>query len=79
MFKHYKNFGALLVVGTILGGCTPMVVTSNPRSVVIENTSAMNAAKAQAMADAECQKHGKYAILRLDNVRDGQATYECIK
>jgi len=56
-----------------------MVVTSNPRLVVIENTSAMNAAKAQAMADAECQKHGRYAIHRLDNVRDGQATYECIK
>ena len=79
MFKHYKNFSALFIVGTILVVCMSMVVTSNPRSVVIENASAMNAAKAQAMADVQCQKHRRYAIHRLDKVRDGQATYECIK
>jgi hypothetical protein len=55
-----------------------MVVTSNSGSVVIDNASAFNASKAQTMADAECQKHGKYAIHRPDNVRDGQALYECI-
>ena len=79
MFNRYIIFCALFIAGTIFSGCTPIVVTSNPRSVVIKNASAMNSAKAQAMADAECQKHRKYAIYRPDNVRDGQATYECIK
>ena len=79
MFKRYKVYSTLFVIGTIFGGCASTLVASNLRSVVIENASAMNAAKAQAMADAECQKHGRYAIHRLDNVRDGQATYECIK
>jgi hypothetical protein len=79
MFKCYNVYSALFVVGTIFGGCAPMLVTSNLKSVVIENASAMNAAKAQAMADVECQKHGKHAIHRPDNVRDGQATYECVR
>ena len=69
---------AIAIAGTFFGGCTPMVVTSNSGLVVIDNASAFNASKAQTMADAECQKHGKYAIHRPDNVRDGQALFECI-
>ena len=69
---------AILINGTIFGGCTPMVLISNQGSVVIDNASAFNAAKAQAMADAMCQRHRRYAIHRPDNVRDGQAKYECI-
>ena len=69
---------AIAIVGAFSGGCTPMVVTSDSGSVVIDNASAFNASKAQTMADTECKKHGKYAIHRPDDVRDGQALFECI-
>lgn len=79
MFKNYKIYSALFICNTIFGGCTPMIVTSDPGSVVIDNASAFNAGRAQKMAELVCRRHGKKAIYRPDTVRDGQATYECIK
>ena len=63
----------------LLSACAPVMVTSNPRVVVIENSSSFNTAETQQMADDECSKHGRYAIHRPDNLRDGKATYECIE
>ena len=39
----------------------------------------LNVREAQVMADKECKKHGRYAIHRPDNIRDGNATYECVE
>tara|TARA_R110000824_G_scaffold214402_3_gene400670 strand:+ start:2168 stop:2395 length:228 start_codon:yes stop_codon:yes gene_type:complete len=63
----------------LLSACAPVLLTSNPRSVTIENAGKWNTAETQQMADDECAKQGRYAIHRPDNMRDGQATYECVE
>ena len=71
-------FSTLMVL--LCAGCaTPQVISSNPRTVVLEGASSYNTAETQAAADAECSKHGRYAIHRPDNQRDGLVTYECVE
>jgi len=41
-------------------GCATHVVSSSPRSVVVESQS-LNAAEAQTQADQECAKYKKFA------------------
>jgi len=63
-----------------LTGCiTPRVMSSNPRSVVIEGANSSFNDGGQKLADEQCSRHGRYAIHRPDNIRDGRATFECIK
>ena len=75
----------LISILLIMSGCTPYVISSNPRQVTIGNMSSdmisirSNAAESQAMADKECQKYERYAIHRPDTLRDGEATYECVE
>jgi hypothetical protein len=61
-----------------LTGCTAQQMSSNPRSIVIENATSFNN-MGQNIADEHCSRHGRYAIHRPDNIRDGRATFECIK
>lgn len=53
---------ACLIVGFFLSGCAAKVVTSSPRSVVIESQG-MDTAESQGLADKECGKYQKYARL----------------
>ena len=63
----------------LLTGCASGVVTSTPRTVVLNGASSYNLAKTQALADAECQKHGRWAVHIPDSQRDGIVTYECVE
>ena len=74
-----KSF--LLVLATlILAGCaTPSIVSSNPASITIKGSFSYNTAASDALANTECQKYGKYALIRPDNIRDSYVTYECVK
>ena len=79
--KHLLIFISILL---IMSGCTPYfissnphVISSNPRQVTIGN--AVSTVLSQKLADKTCQKHGRWAILRLDNLEDGNATYECLE
>ena len=47
-----------------LQGCATHVVSSNERSVIVESQW-MNIAKAQELADAECAKHSRIAVLTI--------------
>ncbi|MNJ51456.1 hypothetical protein D3C77_467600 [compost metagenome] len=60
-----KPQAVLAVIFTLgLVGCTTSVVSSNPRSVVVES-QALDAAEAQRLADTECQKHHRYAQMTI--------------
>ena len=72
-----KHLLILISILLIMSGCTPHVISSNPRQVTIGN--AFSSVKSQKLADKTCQKHGRWAILRLDNIEDGNATYECLE
>ena len=59
-----KNF-AILVVLAGLGGCAAQVTSSTPRSVIVSaGKPPASAATAQALADAECKKQGRYASMK---------------
>jgi hypothetical protein len=75
-FAPWLILGALLLIAS---GCASTVVTSTPRTVLFKNSYGHNAAQRQALADAECLKHGRWAIHRPDNTPDGYTTYECIE
>ena len=79
MPKNYVTYSFVFILIIFSGGCAPILVISDPELVVIENASAFNAGKVQVMANVACQKHGKRAIYRADYIRDGLATFECIK
>ena len=77
-----KHLLILISILLIMSGCTPYVrssnphvISSNPRQVTIGN--AFSSVKSQKLADKKCQKHGRWAILRIDNLGDG--TYECLE
>ncbi|MDF9903945.1 hypothetical protein [Pseudomonas sp. lyk4-40-TSB-59a] len=70
----------LVVIFTVgLAGCTTSVVSSNPRSVVVES-QALNAAEAQRLADIECQKHLRYAQMTIPGgYWDRHYTFACVE
>ena len=49
-----------IMAGLILSGCAAKVITSSPRSVVIESQG-MDTAESQTLADKECAKYQKHA------------------
>jgi hypothetical protein len=59
-------------------GCATHVVTSNPRSVLVESWW-LNGAKAQKMADAECAKSSRVAVMRLKaDYDETNYVFECV-
>ena len=74
-----KTVLVILTAIMLVGCATPEVISGNPRTVVIRFASSHNAAETQALANRHCRKHGRYAIHRPDNRRDGIVTYECVE
>lgn len=74
-----KKYVCIGMATLILTGCATKVVSSNPRSVVVES-QAMNAGKAQGEADAECAKHGLYAKMTSKaDYWDRNYVFECVE
>ncbi|WP_428642797.1 hypothetical protein [Roseibium sp.] len=58
----YKKIAAAALLTVALAGCQS-VVASNPSSVLVQYDPGMyDPAKMAAMAQEECQKHGKNAV-----------------
>jgi hypothetical protein len=55
---------SVLTALVVLQGCATHVVSSNERSVIVESQW-MNIAKAQKLADEECAKHSRIALLTI--------------
>ena len=55
----------IALVLAALSGCAAQVTSSTPRSVIVNaGKPPTNAATAQALADAECKKHGRFASMK---------------
>jgi len=69
---------ALVAVAAIVSGCAARVVSSSPRSVVVDSES-QGVAAAQKLADSECGKHGLHARL-VNRPRFGSNEYlfDCV-
>lgn len=67
-----------IALSFILCGCTTHVVSSNPRSVLVESAW-LNAKEAQRLADAECAKHGRYAKMTLKaDYTEQTYSFDCV-
>lgn len=67
----------------LLCGCGATVVSSSPRTVVVDGgiPPNRNGAQAQALADAECARHGRYARMVARPVYDQSKEYvfDCVQ
>ena len=70
---------ALLIISFYMAGCAPTLISSNPRSVTIE-ADQLHGLEAQAMADAECGKHNRYAreVRRPSHFDPGPYIFHCV-
>jgi len=69
--------GLLLIVVLAAQGCAH-VVSSNPRSVVVESWW-LDAAKAQEVADAECAKYSCVALIEVKaDLDETNYVFECV-
>jgi hypothetical protein len=64
----------LLSVVLFLSGCASSVLASSERSVVVHSAGF---AKAQAVADTECAKHGRKARF-AHRPQEFQYAYDCV-
>lgn len=73
-----KIFGAI-VITLLLCGCATSVVSSNPRSVLVESQN-MDAKEAQRLADAECAKHNRHAKMTLKaDYWERNYSFDCVE
>ena len=68
----------------LLVGCAAKVVSSNPRSVVVDAGGpppARDSSSAQRLADAECSKHGRFAkmIGRPQYGVSNEYVFDCVQ
>jgi hypothetical protein len=64
-----------------LCGCAAQVISSTPRSVIVAGGAPPNAANAQALADAQCKQHGRYARMSARPVPyvSKDFVFECVE
>ena len=76
MHQFFMLCSVLLLAGCVLG---PSVQSSNSRVVVIQDVKIGQIMQAQELADAECAKHNRYAVLMpgTGNTLEGRHTFEC--
>lgn len=69
---------AAALAALLLVGCAAKVVSSSPRTVVIRAGGAY-VAESQALADAECKKHGRYArLIERPSRTSAEFIYDCV-
>ena len=76
MCRLFILCAVLLFAACSLG---PSVQSSNSRAVVIQDVKIGQILKAQELADAECAKHNRHAVLMpgTGNTISGRHTFEC--
>lgn len=65
------------IVLMALGGCAAKITSSSERTVMV-NAGSMDGAGAQALADTECKKNGRFARLLTKPTGDRQWVFDCI-
>ena len=70
---------SLLFFTLLLVGCATKVISSTPRSVIVES-ELMDITEAQKLADAECAKHNRFARITMRATRsDKTYTFDCVQ
>ncbi len=70
---------AITILSILLVGCVPKLMHSNPESVTIKSDGYTGGLPAAAkLADEECGKHGKYAVVIPENT-SYVYSFECRK
>ena len=58
----------VIAIPLLLVGCTPTLMHSNPESVTVKSDGYTGGLSSAAkLADIECQKYGKYAVVIPEN------------
>ena len=75
-----KTF-ALAVLAASLVGCAAQVTSSTPRAVIVNaGKPPTSAANAQAMADIECKKHGRFASMKgRPDYTSNDYVFDCVQ
>jgi hypothetical protein len=62
----------------LLSGCAAQVISSSPRTVVVRAGDA-RIAESQAMADAECAKHSRFArLIARPTPSSAEFIFDCV-
>jgi hypothetical protein len=72
---------AICLSAVVLGGCAAQVTSAGPRTVIVDaGKPATSAANAQALADAECKKHGRYASMKgRPDYTSNDYVFDCVQ
>lgn len=68
----------VLLAVLALSGCAAKVIASNERMVMV-NAGSADGAGALVLADSECKKQGRIAVLTSKPREDRQWSFECIR
>lgn len=66
----------LALCAILVSGCAAKVLSSSPRTVVV-NAGSLQVAEAQVLADAECKKHSRFAKLS-GKATPNQFVFDCV-
>ena len=67
----------LTTCALFLVGCSPPIISANPRSIVFQNGEIHDEAEMFRLANSHCQSHGRYAVLQQG--RKTRPTFECVE
>ena len=73
-----KSIVTILLTVLALTGCAAKITAANERMVMV-NAGSVDGAGALSLADSECKKYGRYAVLTSKPREDRQWSFECIK
>ena len=74
-FKFMNKVFYILILGVLLNSCTPVLQGSSPGSVIVGRCFIDNVGEALAIAQSQCQKHGKNAVQKPSS--GNICFYEC--
>ena len=66
----------LTTCAAILVGCSPPIISANPRSIVFQNGDIHDEAEMYRLANSYCRSHGRYDVLQQGRKR---STFECVE
>lgn len=68
----------VVICVVMLSGCAAKVVSSSARTVVVRAPD-LAIAESQALADAECKQHGRYArLIARPSPTSAEFVYDCV-
>ena len=67
---------SLILCCVVLTGCKPEVTRSSENSVVVKSWNGQNIEEVLDLAEAECSKHGKSAV--LINKKPPKLLFNCV-